>query len=268
MPDTTVSRFQKPCNTQVDEFAAIAQTYPPDGPDARILTLLQDSTMDLSRLAQTLGCCKASISQAKKRLRTFAQTGTAVPYCQRPGREEEAQEFTAIAQTYPADGPDREMLTWLRNPDVSLQFVAETLGCDREAIRKAKQRLRRFAQTGILTNALQEYRTKEAAEFAQIAETYPADGLDIKVLMWLKNPEASMPFIAQVLGRDDRSIRYAKKRLRTFAQTGTVRPNRKREALPTDPAAVESWLEAPLPVSRAGRKRWKRGAGGEASRAA
>ena len=114
----------------------------------------------------------------------------------------------------------------------------------------------------------QKPRNTQVEEFAAIAQTYPADGPDIKVLMWLKNPEASMPFIAQVLGRDDRSIRYAKKRLRTFAQTGTVRPNRKREALPTDPAAVESWLEAPLPVSRAGRKRWKRGAGGEASRAA
>ena len=196
MPDTTVNRFQKPRNTQVEEFVAIAQTYPPGGPDVRILTLLQDPAMSRSRIAQTLGCCDTSVGKAKQRLRTFAQTGTVVPCCPSPNRE------------------------------------------------------------------------KEAAEFAQIAETYPADGLDIKVLMWLKNPEASMPFIAQILGRDDRSIRYAKKRLRAFAQTGTVRPDRKREALPADPTAVESWLEAPLPVSRAGRKRWKRVAGGEASRAA
>ena len=88
----------------------------------------------------------------------------------------------------------------------------------------------------------------KAAEYGRLLKTYPHDGADYQVLLWLSSGH-TIKRIAASLGRTDRAIRYACARLDRFKTTGFVR------RLPVSRVRTGKDLTKPLPKSRAGRKR-------------
>ena len=84
-------------------------------------------------------------------------------------------------------------------------------------------------------------------EFLAIRQIYPANGADLKILIWLA-AGYSYQEVAERVGRTVRTIKNAVQRLRQFRETGKVK------LLP--PEAVQSGAELlePFPKSRAGRK--------------
>ena len=88
----------------------------------------------------------------------------------------------------------------------------------------------------------------KAAEYGRLLKTYPHDGADYQVLLWLSSGY-TIKRIAAELGRTDRAIRYARARLDRFKTTGFVR------RLPASQVRTGKDLTKPLPKSRAGRKR-------------
>ena len=88
----------------------------------------------------------------------------------------------------------------------------------------------------------------KAAEYGRLLKTYPHDGADYQVLLWLSSGY-TIKQIAAGLGRTDRAIRYARARLDLFRKSGFV-----RRLLPSQVRTGKD-LTKPLPKSRAGRKR-------------
>ena len=88
----------------------------------------------------------------------------------------------------------------------------------------------------------------KAAEYGRLLKTYPHDGADYQVLLWLFSGY-TIKRIAAELGRTDRAIRYARARLDRFKKSGFV-----RRLLPPQIRTGKD-LTKPLPKSRAGRKR-------------
>ena len=88
----------------------------------------------------------------------------------------------------------------------------------------------------------------KTAEYGRLLKTYPHDGADYQVLLWLFSGY-TIKRIAAELGRTDRAIRYARARLDRFKKSGFV-----RRLLPSQIRTGKD-LTKPLPKSRAGRKR-------------
>lgn len=87
----------------------------------------------------------------------------------------------------------------------------------------------------------------KTAEYGRLLKTYPHDGADYQVLLWLSSG-FTIKEIATGLDRTDRAIRYARARLDRFKKTGFVR------RLPPSQVRTGKDLTKPLPKSRAGRK--------------
>ena len=62
----------------------------------------------------------------------------------------------------------------------------------------------------------------KTAEYGRLLKTYPHDGADYQVLLWLSSGY-TIKRIAAELGRTDRAIRYARARLDRFKKSGFVR---------------------------------------------
>ena len=88
----------------------------------------------------------------------------------------------------------------------------------------------------------------KTAEYGRLLKTYPHDGADYQVLLWLSSGY-TIKQIAASVGRTDRAIRYARARLDRFKKSGFV-----RRLLPSQIRTGKD-LTKPLPKSRAGRKR-------------
>ena len=89
--------------------------------------------------------------------------------------------------------------------------------------------------------------SKFEREFSAILKTYPKNGADLKVLLWLANG-FSYAAAAAGLGRCYKTIKNAARRLRRFRDHGTV------TLLPDDQVLTGKALLAPFPKSNAGRK--------------
>ena len=84
-------------------------------------------------------------------------------------------------------------------------------------------------------------------EFFAIRKIYPANGADLKILIWLAAGR-SYQETGELVGRSCRTIKNAVQRLRQFRQTGKVR------LLPAAQVQTVEDLDKPFPKSRAGRK--------------
>jgi hypothetical protein len=91
------------------------------------------------------------------------------------------------------------------------------------------------------------YVSKFEREFSVILKTYPKNGQDLKVLLWLANG-FSYAATAAGLGRCYKTIKNTARRLRQFRDYGTVK------LLPADQVLAGDALTAPFPRSNAGRK--------------
>ncbi|UEO00429.1 helix-turn-helix domain-containing protein [Acidiferrobacter thiooxydans] len=85
-------------------------------------------------------------------------------------------------------------------------------------------------------------------EFAAILKTYPKNGADLKILLWLANG-FSYQQAADLLGRSEKTIRNAARRLRQFRDDGIVK------LLPPDKVQTGRALLEPFPPVRSGRPR-------------
>ena len=85
-------------------------------------------------------------------------------------------------------------------------------------------------------------------EFAAIRRTYPKDGSDLKILMWLASG-FSYQQTGKLLERSEKTVRNAARRLRQFRDHGTVK------FLPAHLVQVGEDLWKPFPPTRAGRPR-------------
>ncbi len=84
-------------------------------------------------------------------------------------------------------------------------------------------------------------------ELLAIRKIYPANGADLKILIWLA-AGLSYQETAEHVGRTHRTIKNAVRRLRQFRDSGKVK------LLPTGQVQTVETLTEPLPKSRAGRK--------------
>lgn len=84
-------------------------------------------------------------------------------------------------------------------------------------------------------------------EFSDILKTYPQNGADRKILVWLA-AGFSYHVAAAGLGRCYKTVKNAARRLRQFRDYGMVK------LLPPEEAQTGEELLAPLPKSNAGRK--------------
>ena len=84
-------------------------------------------------------------------------------------------------------------------------------------------------------------------EFLAIRQIYPANGADLKILIWLAAGR-SYQETAELVGRSYRTIKNAVRRLRQFRNHGTVK------LLPAGQVQTVEALMEPLSKSRAGRK--------------
>ena len=101
-------------------------------------------------------------------------------------------------------------------------------------------------------------RADEARAFQEIREVYPVDGVDYKVLCLLCDPLTTKKEIADSLGRDPRSIRYAAARIKKQAATGNFHTQTGAGASGVDMddrTGVVDWLTQPLPKAACGRKK-------------
>ena len=85
-------------------------------------------------------------------------------------------------------------------------------------------------------------------EFLAIRQIYPANGADLKILIWLA-AGLSYQETAERVGRTTRTIKNAVHRLRQFRDHGTVK------LVPAEQVQTVEALMEPLPKSRAG---WKK----------
>ncbi|UEO01096.1 helix-turn-helix domain-containing protein [Acidiferrobacter thiooxydans] len=84
-------------------------------------------------------------------------------------------------------------------------------------------------------------------EFSDILKTYPQNGADLKILLWLASG-FSYQVAAAGLGRCYKTIKNTARRLRQFRDYGTVK------LLPPEQVPTGDALTAPFPRSNAGRK--------------
>jgi hypothetical protein len=84
-------------------------------------------------------------------------------------------------------------------------------------------------------------------EFSDILKTYPQNGADRKILMWLASG-FSYQVAAAGLGRCYKTVKNAARRLREFRDYGMVK------LLPPEQVPTGDALTAPFPRSNAGRK--------------
>ncbi len=85
-------------------------------------------------------------------------------------------------------------------------------------------------------------------EFLAILQTYPKNGADLKILMWLASG-FSYQQAAYHLKRSEKTIRNAARRLRQFRDHGSVK------LLPPDKVQTGAELHEPFPPVRSGRPR-------------
>lgn len=104
-----------------------------------------------------------------------------------------------------------------------------------------------MATADICTRLKNEHVSKFEREFSAILKTYPQNGADFKVLLWLANG-FSYHQAAVFLGRCYKTIKNTARRLRQFRDAGIVK------LLPPGEVQTGEELLASLPKSRAGRK--------------
>ena len=102
-----------------------------------------------------------------------------------------------------------------------------------------------------LKNELMTEKNRLEQEFEAIRRTYPKDGSDLKILMWLASG-FSYRQTSELLERSEKTIRNAARRLRQFRDHGTVK------ILPADQVQTGEALHEPFPPVKSGRPRGRR----------
>lgn len=143
---------------------------------------------------------------------------------------------------------------WGCEPDTDLELLdLEDEGLEDKPVSYTDGRRDGLSTLEICTRLKHEKMTGKnrlEQEFAAILKTYPRNGADFKILLWLAAgfPQSQ---IAALLGRSEKTIRNGARRLRQFRECGNVK------LLPPGLVQAGEELLKPFPPTKAGRPRGK-----------